>query len=165
MLQCIENVHAIVTIDLALTTAMTFQDFKDLLNIASKHCPELSTRVQSPISPQTTFSKPLGYIAFSQNVIALLQEINRSQVDETDFEVSLHQFLRAHQYPFSLKSLKDNINFWKHLNMAASDFEKNCLDSGTLVLNKEGEAGSTCIMYEGYFKNMRTKNLSLNINY
>lgn len=137
MLQCIENAPAIVTIDLALTAAVTFQDFNDLLNIASKHCPELNTRVQPPIGSQTTFSKPLGYIVFSQNVIALLQEINRSQINETDLEISLQQFLRAHQYPFSLKSLKDNINFWKQLKAAMTDFEKDATDSKNLLHNKE----------------------------
>lgn len=129
MLQCVENGPAIVTIDLALTAAATFQDFNDLLNIASKHCPELNTRVQPPISSQTTFTKPLGYIVFSQNVIALLQEINRSQINDSDLEISLQQFLRSHQYPFSLKSLKENINFWKQLKLAMLDFEKDAVES------------------------------------
>lgn len=138
VLQCVENTAATVTIDLALTTAKTFQDFKDLLNIASKYCPELNTRIQSPISAQTTSTKPLGYIVFTQNMIALLQEINRSQVNESDLEISLQQYLRSHHYPFSLKSLKDNINFWKHLNLAFLDFEKNLQESKTLVNCKEG---------------------------
>lgn len=131
-----------VTIDLALTTAMTFQDFKDLLNIASKHCPELSTRIQSPISAQTTSTKPLGYIVFTQNMIALLQEVNRNAVRETDTEVSLQQFFLSHQYPFSLKSLKDSINFWKNLELSISDFEKNFEESKTLVNEKEGKKSS-----------------------
>ncbi|KAK6621475.1 hypothetical protein RUM44_001282 [Polyplax serrata] len=138
VLQCIENSTAMITIDLALTTANTFQDFKDLLNIASKYCPELNTRVQSPISAQATSTKPLGYIVYTQNLMMLLQEINRNRPSDTDAEISLHQFLRSHQYPFSLKSLKDNINFWKLLNLAFLDFDKNVEESRFLVGSKEG---------------------------
>lgn len=141
MLQCIENAQAIVTIDLALTSDMTFQDFKGLLNIASKHCPELSTRVQSPISPQTSFSKPLGYIIFSQNIIALLQEVNKSQDSDDDIEISLNQFLRSHQYPFSLKSLKDSISFWNQLKSAVLDFEKCNSENAALIVNKDVSVG------------------------
>lgn len=152
VLQCIENSTAMITIDLALTTANTFQDFKDLLNIASKYCPELNTRVQSPISAQATSTKPLGYIVYTQNLMMLLQEINRNRPSDTDAEISLHQFLRSHQYPFSLKSLKDNINFWKLLNLAFLDFDKNVEESRFLVGSKEGEKRFLILENDHYYE-------------
>lgn len=132
-----------VTIDLALTASTTYQDFKDLFTIASKHCPELNTRVQSPISAQSSSIKPLGYIAFSQNMYQLLQEINRNQINKSDGEISVQKYLRSHRYPFSLKSLKDNINFWKNLNLIYSDFKSNYDESKGLAYCKEGKMTTT----------------------
>lgn len=98
-----------ITIDLSLTASNTYQDFINLLNIASKHCPELSTRIQSPISPGTGFTKPLGYLAFTQNVIALLKEVNKCGQDE----MSVQELLRSDRTSFALKTLKEKIVFWK----------------------------------------------------
>jgi len=121
MLQCLENSSAIVTLDLALTSSSSYQDFQDLLNGACKHCPELMSRPTPPL-PNASLSKPLGFVSFIHTIMAILHECSK----ETSLSPTV--FLRSRQVSFSLKILKDQQRLWKQLKILEEEVMKNQSD-------------------------------------
>lgn len=126
MLQCMENSAATVTLDLAITASTTYHDFRDLVSLAGKHCPELTTRLQTPLGG-AAYSKPLGYIAFAQTLIALLQELNKEAA------MPPAVFFRTRHASFSLKTLKEQETLWKQLKALEQEVAKSRRESETFA--------------------------------
>lgn len=120
-----QNSAATVALDLAITATTSYMDFRDILNLAGKHCPELTNRLQPPLN-NSECTKPLGNIAISQILMTLLHEINR------ETPMSVGKFLRNRQASFSLRILKDQENLWKNLKILTEEFSTSRRDSETL---------------------------------
>lgn len=125
MLPHIENSAAAVTLDLAITSSLNYQDFRDLFNLAGKHCPELNTRSQYSLGTAVT-AKVFGYIHFSQTLMSLLHELSKES------SMSPATFFRTRQSSLVLKTLKEQESLWKLIRNYQHEVENSQRESKTI---------------------------------
>jgi hypothetical protein len=143
MLQGVENNVAMTAVDLALTFGATYEHSASLLDVAYKHCDILQKGLSSSDtsgSKSRTRNVVPGYILFTQNIIRLLKEANKSQSSSSIFpsSISLCDLIRSEYHPLSLRTMKDHTAFWNSLHVATVEFQ-TALDSAD---DKKVQSGS-----------------------